>query len=67
MSALAEQLVEYATPGLTAAGDLAAVRSGLARLHRLGTGAARRRLTLRRCGRLTAVVGELAALTTSAA
>ncbi|MBP0449145.1 glutamate--cysteine ligase [Kitasatospora sp. RG8] len=67
MSALAEQLVEYATPGLTAAGDLAAVRSGLARLHRLGTGAARQHLTFRRHGRLTAVVDELAALTTAAA
>ncbi|MQS16863.1 YbdK family carboxylate-amine ligase [Streptomyces kaniharaensis] len=63
MAELADRLVERAAPGLAAAGDLAAVESGLARLHRLGTGATRQRRAYRRHGRLTAVVDELAAVT----
>lgn len=65
MSELADRLVAFAEPGLAAAGDLAAAQQGLARLRRLGTGAARQRLAYRRHGRLTAVVDELAALTSA--
>ncbi|MEE1787044.1 glutamate--cysteine ligase [Streptomyces sp. SP17BM10] len=63
MTVLAEALFDRAAPGLDAAGDLAAVESALARLRRLGTGAARQRRSYRRHGRLTAVVDELAACT----
>ncbi|SOB85677.1 carboxylate-amine ligase [Streptomyces sp. 1331.2] len=63
MAALADRLLERATPGLAAAGDLTAVETALTRIHRHGTGADRQRRSLRRHGRLTAVVDELAALT----
>ncbi|MFJ8622203.1 glutamate--cysteine ligase [Kitasatospora sp. NPDC093550] len=63
MTELADRLLERAAPGLAAAGDLATVESALARIRRHGTGADRQRRSLRRHGRLTAVVDELAALT----
>ncbi|MER7769478.1 glutamate--cysteine ligase [Kitasatospora sp. NPDC096140] len=66
MAALADRLLERAAPGLAAAGDLTAVETALGRIHRRGTGADRQRRALRRHGRLTAVVDELAALTLAA-
>ncbi|MFI8461899.1 glutamate--cysteine ligase [Kitasatospora sp. NPDC085464] len=63
MALLVERLLERAAPGLAAAGDLTAVETGLAHVHRLGTGADRQRRALDRHGRLTSVVDELAALT----
>ncbi|MEU9044968.1 MULTISPECIES: glutamate--cysteine ligase [unclassified Kitasatospora] len=66
MAALADRLLERAAPGLAAAGDLATVEAALTRIHRHGTGADRQRRALRRRGRLTAVVDELAALTLAA-
>ncbi|WP_030236145.1 carboxylate-amine ligase [Streptomyces sp. NRRL S-350] len=67
MAALVDRLLERAAPGLAATGDLTEVERALTRIHRLGTGADRQRHALHRRGRLTAVVDELAALTTAAA
>ncbi|MGW4895951.1 carboxylate-amine ligase [Kitasatospora sp. NPDC004240] len=63
VAALVDRLVDLATPGLRAAGDLAEVRTGLARLRLLGSGAARQRRTYRRRMRPADVVDELAELT----
>ncbi|MGW6919346.1 carboxylate-amine ligase [Kitasatospora sp. NPDC054939] len=63
MSALVDELMELAGPGLEAAGDLAAVRQGLTRLRSLGSGAARQRRVFRHRLRPADVVDELAALT----
>ncbi|MFF2659780.1 YbdK family carboxylate-amine ligase [Kitasatospora sp. NPDC058032] len=66
MPALVDRLLERAAPGLSAAGDLAAVEAGLDRLRRLGSGADRQRRSLRLRGRPQAVVDDLARLTASA-
>ncbi|MFE7561628.1 glutamate--cysteine ligase [Kitasatospora sp. NPDC057500] len=47
MPALVDRLLERAAPGLSAAGDLAAVEAGLDRLRRLGSGAERQRRDFR--------------------
>ncbi|MFE7489319.1 YbdK family carboxylate-amine ligase [Kitasatospora sp. NPDC057965] len=66
MPDLVDRLLERAAPGLSAAGDLAAVEAGLDRLRRLGSGADRQRRCLRLRGRPQAVVDDLARLTASA-
>ncbi|WP_455351706.1 carboxylate-amine ligase [Streptomyces sp. SYSU K217416] len=63
---LMNDLVERATPGLAAAGDLELVRELLARARRLGTGADRQRAVYRRSGGLRDVVDHLAAATGAA-
>ncbi|MFE2110250.1 glutamate--cysteine ligase [Kitasatospora sp. NPDC059463] len=63
MPALVDRLLERAAPGLSAAGDLAAVEAGLDRLRRLGSGAERQRRDFRAHGRARDVVDGLARLT----
>ncbi|MCP3820014.1 glutamate--cysteine ligase [Streptomyces sp. A3M-1-3] len=63
---LVNALVERATPGLVAAGDLELVRELLARRRRIGSGADRQRAVYRRRGGLRDVVDHLAAATSAA-
>ncbi|MFE5912859.1 YbdK family carboxylate-amine ligase [Streptomyces wedmorensis] len=63
-TALLDELIEVARPGLTAADDdLAWVRDQWERIRTDGGGAARQRAVYRRHGRLSAVVDSLAAAT----
>ncbi|MER7705754.1 glutamate--cysteine ligase [Kitasatospora sp. NPDC097605] len=63
MPDLVDRLLERAAPGLSAAGDLAAVEAGLDRLRRLGSGAERQRRDFRAHGRAYDVIDGLARLT----
>ncbi|WP_256795702.1 glutamate--cysteine ligase [Terrabacter sp. Ter38] len=53
-----ESLLDHVGPALEAAGDLAVVQEGLARVREEGNGAVRQRATLARTGRLADVVAE---------
>ncbi|SDG16095.1 carboxylate-amine ligase [Sinosporangium album] len=56
---LAQRLLDRIRPALEAAGDLAAVRDGVAAILRRGTGATRQRLAHARRGHLADVVDDL--------